>query len=146
MKEFILNLNIHYPLLYVVFILLGSVMIISLTLGVVFTIATKLVITKDEDDIFDSFVNGSPEIYKPYIKVRFGSILRNMNVPFIYWRFFNIFYGMSKLNVRKWRAVIKDSLGRRRYIIFRIMVAFNHILFISIFFMILIFLFEQYFL
>lgn len=146
MKDFILNLNSNHPLLYIFFILLGTVMIVALTLGVLFTIITKLIIMKDEDDIFESFVEGSPEIYKPYIKIRFGSVLRNVNVPFIYWRFFHIFYGMSKFNVKKWRATVKNSLGCKRYIIFRIMVVFNHMLFISIFFMLIIFLLEQYFL
>lgn len=117
MKEFILMLSENYPFLYLCFILVVAVMILSMILTLVFSFILKLLTINKRNDIYQYYVENSPEVYKPWVSIKFGGWLRNIDVPFIYWRFFQFFYKMTKDDVKKWRNVVKKSFGKY-YIIY----------------------------
>ncbi len=117
MKDFILKLNENHPVLYLFFMLVVGLMILSMILTLIFSFMLKLLTINKRNDIYKYYVENSPEVFKPWVSIRFGSWLRNIDVPFIYWRFFQVFYKMTKDDVRKWRNVVKISFGKY-YIIY----------------------------
>ncbi|HIF9354033.1 TPA: hypothetical protein ACX6RJ_002037 [Photobacterium damselae] len=126
MKTFILNLNEYHPALYVMFMFLGWLMVISILLSVTFSILIRIMTVKDKDEIFTFFIKESPKKYHNLLNMKIGGWLMNMEIPFFYWRMFKI-HKMNKNDLMEWRTVVKKAFGKR-YVFFKIRMLSNRLL------------------
>lgn len=125
-NEFILNLNEYHPILYLMFMLLGCVLVVSIVLSVTLSLLIRIITIKDKDEIFTYFVKKSPKKYHKLLNMKIGGWLMNMEIPFFYWRMFKI-HKMNKNDLMEWRTVVKKAFGKR-YVFFKIRMLSNRLL------------------
>ncbi len=126
MNEFILNLNEYHPILYLMFMLLGCVLVVSIVLSVTLSLLIRIITIKDKDEIFTYIVKKSPKKYHKLLNMKIGGWFMNMEIPFYYWRIFKI-YDMNKNDLMEWRKTVKEVLGKR-YVFFKIRMLSNRLL------------------
>ncbi|RDL29270.1 hypothetical protein DA099_15355 [Photobacterium damselae] len=111
-NAFIIKLNEYHPVLYLMFMFLGCVLVVSIVLSVTLSLLIWVITIKDKDDIFTFFVKKSPKKYHKLLNMKVGGWLMNMEIPFYYWRIFKI-YDMNKNDLIEWRNSVKKSFGKR---------------------------------
>ncbi|MGX9459503.1 hypothetical protein ACWU37_21465 (plasmid) [Photobacterium damselae subsp. damselae] len=125
-NAFIIMLNEYHPILYLMFMLLGCVLVISIVLSVTLSLLIRIITIKDKDEVFTYFVKKSPKKYHKLLNVKIGGWLMNMEILFFYWRLFSVRYDMKKEEIKEWRNIVKDSFDKRQYVIFRIRTIAKH--------------------
>lgn len=128
-NAFIIKLNEYHPVLYLMFMFLGCVLVVSIVLSVTLSLLIWVITIKDKDDIFTFFVKKSPKKYHKLLNMKIGGWLMNMEIPFYYWRIFKI-YDMNKNDLIEWRNSVKKSFGKR-YVFFKIRMLSNRLLLIT---------------
>ncbi len=106
----------QYPIFYYIYLSVLGLLASSVLLNLIFSITLRILTINKRDDIYKYYVENSPTIYKPWLNIKFGSWLRSIDVPFLYWRFFKVFYKMTKADILEWRNVVKISFGKYYYI------------------------------
>ncbi|MEF1207675.1 hypothetical protein, partial [Photobacterium damselae] len=102
----------QYPIFYYIYLFVLGILALSVLLNLIFSITLRILTLNKRDDIYKYYVENSPTIYKPWLNIKFGSWLRSIDVPFLHWRFFKVFYKMTKKDVLEWRNVVKISFGK----------------------------------
>ncbi len=132
-ESYLIELSNSYPWLLIPYVIILTLLVLSMITYVLLTVVLFFITMNDKDEIFSYFVKNSPDIYKPWIGITIRGWMLNMAVPFIYWRMFSILYDMKKEEVKRWRNIVKNSFGSKRYVIFRIrVIANNYFLLITI--------------
>ena len=115
-----------YPILFLMFIALFSIMMFSFIGYIVLTVVIKIITYKQKEFIFRNFINKTPELFKPWLNMRFGGWLMNMSIPFYpYWTFWLI-EKWNKEQVDEWRCVVISCFGKY-FILFKVRLILNRI-------------------
>ncbi|HIF9093746.1 TPA: hypothetical protein ACX6NR_002719 [Photobacterium damselae] len=121
-EEYLIELSRNYPWLIIPYIVIMTLLALSMITNILLTIVLVIITKTDKNDIFSYFVNNSSEKYRNLLGMKIGGWLMNMEIPFFYWRLFSVRYGMKKEEVKGWRNIVKDSFEKKQYVVFRIRV------------------------